>query len=90
VYYEDLITLMEGVSESWQQITKEKYTTITTAFIRIRDGEPAKLHRSIYPQIYKWCKKYALVASGDSFVIVACPHNAYIMPVLTKMLMWRQ
>ncbi len=45
--------------------------------IRIRDGEPVKLLRSIYPQIYKWYKKYALVASGDSFVIVVCPHNAY-------------
>ncbi len=36
-----------------------------------------KLLRSIYPQIYKWYKKYALVASSDSFVIVACPHDAY-------------
>ncbi len=68
---------MEGASESWQQITKEKYTTILTALIRIRDGEPVKLLRSIYPQIYKWCKKYAIVASGDSFVIVARPHDAY-------------
>jgi hypothetical protein len=77
VYYEELVTLMEGSSESWQPITKEKYTTILTVLIRIRDGKPVKLLRSIYPQIYMWCKKYALVASGDSFVIVACPHNAY-------------
>jgi hypothetical protein len=45
--------------------------------IRIRDREPVKLLRSIYPQIYKWYNKYALVASDDSFVIMACPHNAY-------------
>jgi hypothetical protein len=45
--------------------------------IHIHDREPVKLLRSIYPQIYKWYKKYALVASGDSFVIVACPHDAY-------------
>jgi hypothetical protein len=45
--------------------------------ICIPDGEPVKLLRSIYPQIYKWYKKYALVASSDSFVIVACPHDAY-------------
>jgi hypothetical protein len=51
--------------------------TILTALIRIHDGEPVKLLRSIYPQIYKWCKKYALVASGDSFVIMARPHDAY-------------
>jgi hypothetical protein len=76
VYYEELITLMEGASESWQLITKENYVTILTALIRVRDGKPVKLLRSIYPQIYKWCKKYALVASGDSFVIVARPHNA--------------
>jgi hypothetical protein len=77
VFYEELITLMEGVLESWQLIAKEKYTTILTALIRIHDGEPIKLLRSIYPQIYKWYKEYALVASGDSFVIVARPHNAY-------------
>jgi hypothetical protein len=77
VYYKELIILMKGASESWQLITKDKYTTILTALIRIRDREPVKLLRSIYPQIYKWCKKYALVASGDSFVIVACPYNAY-------------
>ena len=68
---------MEGASESWRLITKEKYTTILTALICIHDGEPVKLLRLIYPQIYKWYKKYALNASGDSFVIVACPHNAY-------------
>ncbi len=77
VYYKELITLMEGASESWGLITTEKYTTILTALIRIHDGEPVKLRRSIYPQIYKWCKKFALVASGDSFVIVARPHDAY-------------
>jgi hypothetical protein len=48
-----------------------------TALIRICDREPVKLLRSIYPQIYKWSKKYAHIASGDSFVIVARPHNAY-------------
>ncbi len=77
VFYKELIALMEGALESWRLSTKEKYTTILTAMIRIHDGEPIKLLRSIYPQIYKWYKKYALVASGDSFVIVACPHDAY-------------
>jgi hypothetical protein len=68
---------MEGASESWQLTTKEKYTTILTALICIHDGELVKLLRSTYPQIYKWCKKYALVASGDSFVILSWPHDAY-------------
>ncbi len=54
VFYKELITLMEGVSESWQLMTNKKYTTILTALICIRDGEPVKLLRSIYPQIYKW------------------------------------
>jgi hypothetical protein len=58
-------------------MTKEKYTTILTALIHIHDREPVKLLRSIYPQIYKWYNKYALVACSDSFVIMACPHNAY-------------
>ncbi len=77
VFYEELIALMEGTLESWRLMTKEKYTTILTALIHIHDREPVKLLRSIYPQIYKWYKKYALIASGDSFVIVACPHDAY-------------
>ncbi len=77
VFYKELITLIEGVLESWQLMTKEKYMTILTALICIRDGEPVKLQRTIYPQIYKWYKKYALVASGDSFVIMARPHDAY-------------
>jgi hypothetical protein len=77
VFYEELITRIEGALESWQQITKEKYTTILTVLIRICDGEPVKLPRSIYPQIYKWYKKYALIASGESFVIVARPYDAY-------------
>jgi hypothetical protein len=53
VFYEELITLMEGALESWQLITKEKYMTILTALIRIHDGETVKLLRSIYTQIYK-------------------------------------
>jgi hypothetical protein len=77
VFYKELIALMEGVSESWRLITKEKYMTILTALIRIHDREPVKFLRSIYPQIYRWYKKYALVASSDSFIIVACPCNAY-------------
>jgi hypothetical protein len=76
VFYDELITLMEGALESWQLITKEIFLTILTALIRIHDGEPVKLLRPIYPQIYKWYKKYALVASGDSFIIVAHPHDA--------------
>jgi hypothetical protein len=75
MFYEELITLMEGASESWQLITK-KYTMILNAMIRICDGEPVKLLRSIYPQIYKWYKKYALVASSDIFVIMTCPYDA--------------
>jgi hypothetical protein len=77
VFYEELITLMEGAFESWQLITKEKYTKILTALIRIHNREAVKLLRSIYPQIYKWQKNYDLVASGESFVIVACPQNVY-------------
>jgi hypothetical protein len=77
MFYKELITLMEGALESLQLITKEKHTTILTSMIRIRDREPIKLLRSIYPLIYKWYKKISLVASGDSFVIMAHPHNAY-------------
>jgi hypothetical protein len=75
MFYEELITLMEGASESWRLITKEKTTTILTVMISLHTGEPIKLLRSIYPQIYKWCKKYALVASGETFILVARPDD---------------
>jgi hypothetical protein len=74
-FYEELIILMEGVSESWRLITKEKYMTILTAMIRLHNGQPIKLLSSIYPQIYKWCKNYALVASGETFILVAHPDD---------------
>jgi hypothetical protein len=43
MFYEELITLMEGASESWRLITREKYTTILTAMIRLHNGEPIKV-----------------------------------------------
>jgi hypothetical protein len=56
-------------------IAKEKYMTILNAMIRLHTGEPIKLLRSIYPQIYKWCKNCALVASGETFILVARPDD---------------
>jgi hypothetical protein len=41
----------------------------------LHTGEPIKLLRSIYPQIFKWCKSYALVASGETFILVARPDD---------------
>jgi hypothetical protein len=49
MFYEELITLMEGALEPWQLITKENYTTILTVMIRIHDKEPVKFLRSILP-----------------------------------------
>jgi hypothetical protein len=84
MFYEELITLMEGASESWQLITKEKYTKILTVMIRLHTGKPIKLLRSIYPQISKWCKKYALVASGETFTLVARPDDVIGVAVVDK------
>jgi hypothetical protein len=57
MFCKELITFMEGASESWQLITKEKYMTILTAMISICDREPVKFLRLIYPQIYKGVQK---------------------------------
>jgi hypothetical protein len=84
MFYEDVITLMEGASESWRLITKEKYTRILTAMIRLHNGEPIKLLRSIYPQIYKWCKNYALIASSETFILVARPDDVIGVAVVAK------
>jgi hypothetical protein len=84
MFYKELITLKEGAFESWQLITKEKYTTILTAMIHLHNGEPIKLLRSIYPQIYKWCKNYALVASGETFILVACPDDVIGVAVVEE------
>jgi hypothetical protein len=84
MFYEELLTLMEGASESWQLMTKEKYTMILTAMIRLHTGEPIKLLRSIYPQKYKWCKNYALVAGGEIFILVARPDDVIGVAVVDK------
>ncbi len=84
MFHKQLITLIEGALESWQLITKEKYTTILTAMIHLHTGEPIKLLRSIYPQIYKWCKNYALVASGETFILVARPDDVIGVAVVDK------
>ena len=48
------------------------------------NGEPINLLRSIYPQIYKWCKNYALVASSETFFLVACPDDVIGVAVVDK------
>jgi hypothetical protein len=89
MFYEDLITLMKGALESWQLISKKKYTTILTARIRICDGEPVKLPRLIYPKIYKWYKNMPSLPVAT----VSLSWNAFtmptVMPAQTRMLMWR-
>jgi hypothetical protein len=84
MFYEELITLMEGASESWRLTTKGKYATILNVMIRLHTGKPIKLLRSIYPQIYKWCKNYALVASGESFILVARPDDVIGVDVIDE------
>ena len=64
-----------------------KYMMILTAMI---PGKPIKLMRSIYPQIYKWCKNYALLASSETFILVARPDDVIGVAVLTKLWTWIQ
>jgi hypothetical protein len=84
MFYEELITLMEGASESWRLLTNEKYMAILTAMIHLHTREPIKLLRSIYPQIYKWCKNYAFIASGETFILVAHPDDVIGVEVVDK------
>ncbi len=81
MFYEELITLMEGVSESWQLITKEKYTTILTAMIHLHNGEPIKLLRSIYPQI--WCKTMPLLRAVRLLFLWHILMMSLVLPLLT-------
>jgi hypothetical protein len=46
--------------------------------------EPIKLLKSIYPQLYKWCKNYALVAIGETFIHVAHPDDVIGVAVVDK------
>jgi hypothetical protein len=84
MFYKELITLMEGASKSWRLITKEKYMTILTAMTHLHTREPIKFLRSIYPQIYKWCENYALIASGETFILVASPDDVIGVAVVDK------
>jgi hypothetical protein len=52
--------------------------------INLCNGEPIKLLRSIDPQIYKWCKNYALVASGETFILMACSQDVIGFAVVDK------
>ncbi len=52
--------------------------------IRLHTGEPIKLLRSIYPQIYKWCKNYALVTNGETFILVAHPDDVIGVAVVDE------
>jgi hypothetical protein len=52
--------------------------------IRLHNREPIKLLRSIYPHIYKWCKNYALVASGETFILVAHPDEVIGVTIVDK------
>jgi hypothetical protein len=87
MFYKELITLMEGASEPWWLIAKEKYTTILTAMIRIRDGEPVKLLRSIYSQIYKWYKKMPSLPAVTVLLSWHALTMLMVIPVLMRMLM---
>jgi hypothetical protein len=42
------------------------------------------LLRSIYPQICKWCKNYALLAIGETFILVAHPDDVIGVAVVDK------
>ncbi len=52
--------------------------------IRLHNREPIKLLRSIYLQIYKWGKNYALVASGETFIPVARPDDVIGVAIVDK------
>jgi hypothetical protein len=64
--------------------TKEIYATILTALIRLHTREPIKLLRSIYQQIYKWCKYYALLASGETFILMVRPDDVIGVAIVDK------
>jgi hypothetical protein len=63
---------------------KKNNMTILTAMIRLHNGEPIKLLRSIYSQIYKWCENYAVIASGETFILVARPDDVIGVAVVGK------
>ena len=52
--------------------------------IRLHNGEPIKLLRLIYSQVYKWCKNYALIASGETFILVAHPDDVIGVAIVDK------
>jgi hypothetical protein len=52
--------------------------------IHFHTGEPIKLLRSTHPQIYKWCKNYALVVSGETFILVQRPDDVIGVAIVDK------
>jgi hypothetical protein len=52
--------------------------------IRLHNRESIKLLRSIYSQIYKWCKNYSLITSGETFILVAHPDDVICVAIVDK------
>jgi hypothetical protein len=71
-FYEATIRIIENASQSNRLMIKSKFELIKEALLRNREcNESIAELRSVYPQIYKWNKAFAVVVNGDSNVVVA-------------------
>ena len=64
---------MENASQTNQLMTKAKFLLFKEALLRLRGGKTIMHLWGFYQNIYKWKKRFALVVSGGSGVLVAKP-----------------
>ena len=65
---------MENASQTNQLMTKLMNKLLfKDALLRLHGGESITHLQGFYPNIYKWKKRFALVVSRDSGVLVAKP-----------------
>ena len=81
-FYNVIIPLFEAAGSTFRLIDRLKYYTIMGALTRVGGGERLASLRHELPQIHNWNKIYAIVASGDSSILVARPRDMVVEEIV--------
>ena len=69
-FYDALIPRFQDAPDTFKLFDKAKWSKIMTALLRLGNGETKAALRKEFNQIHKWEKKYAVISTGPSQVLV--------------------
>ena len=81
-FYNVIIPLFEAAGNTFKLIDHTKYYMVMGALTRAGGGERLASLRHEFPQIHNWNKIYAIVASGDSNILVSRPRNMAVEEIV--------